>query len=400
MMASKKLKILILTPLIPYPPNQGNKIDIWNQIKWFSQHNCEVVIGACIEESSNESRHVDTNSDLGNYALYRLEYSVTDKGSISQSKQLITDWISIEDPEVLLVQYAKLQTIIPKNIGNSKIWFRSHNFELGHRFEKNIETKPWGKWKGLKAPIIMMFWLQSIVRSLSSVARQDYLLQHRAEVIMYIGVKDKEIMSNIYRSSACKVWIPPMLRLEEVPVKRNKKVLDIFYPGSHFSNNVNKSGAKILIDRIIPLVREMIPGRFRFHIIGKLSNENYGHNAADDLFIHDYIDDLDSFINEMDATCLPIRLGWGCKLKMIESLARGLPVIGDPIVFRGIPSLDNTYWACESDDEYLAAFKELQDISVRKARSTRSKDAYYEWKLEAEKNLLKLIQQYKSSSFI
>jgi hypothetical protein len=67
------------------------------------------------------------------------------------------------------------------------------------------------------------------------------------------------------------------------------------------------------------------------------------------------VDSVDEFYSNVDLTLAPVRRGGGMKVKVLESLSRGRPVIGSPAAFDGFdPELRARYLA-ESDGRDLAA---------------------------------------------
>ena len=53
--------------------------------------------------------------------------------------------------------------------------------------------------------------------------------------------------------------------------------------------------------------------------------------------LEDYVDDLDALFATTTAMLAPLRYGTGVKVKVLEALARGLPVVGTERAFSGIP---------------------------------------------------------------
>jgi glycosyltransferase involved in cell wall biosynthesis len=193
-----------------------------------------------------------------------------------------------------------------------------------------------------------------------------------SDTILCISWGDLKLYKQLFGANKM-VYFPTYLgELKEVDVK-DKKVLDVFYMGSNFSNSVNRSGANYLIKKIIPLVNKELPGKFRFHITGKFSKEIYGKTGIPNLIVYGFIDNLESFYDKMDIACLPVKGGRGLKLKVLEALKKGVPTIGFRKTFSGIPYQENCFICAEYEKEYLQAFKKLRSLSFRQELSQNSK---------------------------
>lgn len=393
----RNLKILLLTPVYPYPPNQGNRMDIWGQIEWFYKQGFELTVVFCNTISAIFNQ--EESKALPFEIPFRfLQWNPSSKNSVRNAKHQISQWIDEKHPDILLVHYHKLNSLIPKNLGRTQLWYRSHNFQVGHCWEKYLEHQLWQEYKGWQKLFKTFRWLIDFGRGLVHNFIDEFVIHRRADAIFYIGYRDWQIMKHLYQPSAPSYWLLPFLDLPAVDVKPGKKVLDVMYPGSNFINNVNLAGARKLIDEIAPFVEAKLPGRFRFHVIGQYAKDKLGETTNSYITIYNFIEDLDSFIQKMDVVCIPVPLGWGCKLKMIEALARGLPVLGAPETFRGVPLLNDSFWICRRPDDYVNAFRELLDPVVRNEYAQQSHKLYAQWRAEGEEKLLLELESLSRSS--
>lgn len=64
------------------------------------------------------------------------------------------------------------------------------------------------------------------------------------------------------------------------------------------------------------------------------------------------LENVDDFYSEVRATLAPIRLGGGIKVKVIESLAKGVPVVGTQFAFEGFPPDLRKYFARVDEHDF------------------------------------------------
>ena len=87
-----------------------------------------------------------------------------------------------------------------------------------------------------------------------------------------------------------------------------------------------------------PLVERCPESRVR--LIGKGASPALAQLAAlwpDHVRLHGFVDDLDPMLARASALLAPLRFGSGIKLKVLDGLARGLPVVGTTTAAEGIP---------------------------------------------------------------
>jgi glycosyltransferase involved in cell wall biosynthesis len=300
-------------------------------------------------------------------------------------------------PRIVLGEYAHFSSLVSAlNLHGAKVWFRSHNFEVPHMIERNLAGQPWREWQGYRAPRQALSWVRKLGREVMKRFRKERLMHRVSDRVFFISYSDQRYMSRLYGGSAGKDWVLPLVESMMVPVKTHKSVLDVVFVGIHVVGNEQTTvGARKLLDEIIPAVEQEMPGAFRFNIVGRGAREMYGNPNSKAVVIHDYIEDLADFMREMDMACLPINIGWGCKIKMIEALAAGLPVIGSPQTFRGIMPVKGAYYVCRSTRQYVHAFKLLRNADVRKRTGMTANTAYKAWAEEANRVLYSALEEIK-----
>ena len=97
-------------------------------------------------------------------------------------------------------------------------------------------------------------------------------------------------------------------------------------------------------DAIIFLLEDIAPKisekgyKIQIDIVGKNPNDKILELASEFEFIklHGYVEDIDAMYANAQAFLCPLRDGGGTKLKVLDAMMHGLPVIGTDIAFEGI----------------------------------------------------------------
>jgi hypothetical protein len=166
-------------------------------------------------------------------------------------------------------------------------------------------------------------------------------------------------------------------------VHADKDVLDVVFLSSNYNMGHNRDALDFLLQKIIPLVREKAPGQFRFHLTGKKFPSSYEHFLADDVRTTGFVPDIGQFLATMDIALCPWISGTGMQQKVFEPLCRGLPLITNHVAGYPFVSGEDVLLAT-TPDEYLRSLTELRstarrqqisDAALEKATRLYSSDA-------------------------
>lgn len=374
--------VLILSPDPAYPIDWGSKRDIWGRIEFFHGEGWRVIFVEC--GWSKESALTVPPAEIPIEITYHFVNRRADEWVSNEHPKTVAELQAIVDqyrPRIVLGEYAHFSSLVSAlNLHGAKVWFRAHNFEVPHMIERNLAGRPWQEWSGYRAPRKAVSWIIKLGNDASRRFKKERLMHHISDHIFFISYSDQRYMSRLYGGSVSKNWVLPFVESELIPVKRDKPILDVIFVGIHVKGNEQTTvGARKLLDEIIPAVEAAMPGAFRFNIVGRGARDMYGTPSSKAIVIHDYVEDLVGFMQGMDIACLPINIGWGCKIKMIEALAAGLPVVGEPQTFRGVMPTEGAYFVCRSTGDYIENLRMLRDPDVRRRVGLLANTAYKSW---------------------
>lgn len=158
-------------------------------------------------------------------------------------------------------------------------------------------------------------------------------------------------------SQDCLQWLCPyfnkMASCYRVPNGR-----DILFFGA-MSRPENYLSAIWFIEKVIPLISDL---NVRFVVLGSNPADELKKYQNDRIIITGFVDSIIPYFES--ATCLvaPLVLGAGIKVKILEGLSSGIPVITNNIGIEGIPAKDGV--------EYIHAMEPKEyEVAIRKAVS-------------------------------
>lgn len=153
--------------------------------------------------------------------------------------------------------------------------------------------------------------------------------------------------------------------LKEQPA-RQKDVLDVVFLTSNYNMGHNRVIVEFVLRDVIPKVRAALHGKYRFHLTGRKFPEALGKYLGEDVRSVGYVPDIGEFMGTMDIALSPWITGQGMQQKVFEPLCRGIPTMTTKT--GGYPFEDGKeILLCKTPEEYVAAFRMLQDFDKRSA---------------------------------
>ena len=147
-------------------------------------------------------------------------------------------------------------------------------------------------------------------------------------------------------------WVPPLVNVKEnFQVQKNDITINfkIGYFGD-LSIPLNSEGVRWFIKSIWPIVKNKIKNA-QLHIAGHHSEAF--QKFSDDFYVHGFVDDLTNFINDLDVLIVPIKNGAGVKIKVIDSIAWGKPLVTTSVGIEGTDErLQELVWVRDSEAEF------------------------------------------------
>lgn len=132
----------------------------------------------------------------------------------------------------------------------------------------------------------------------------------------------------------------------------------------------NAKAAKQLAATIWPKLKEKFPYA-RCYIVGSNPPQCIVDQAEDDdsLIVTGFVDDIREYLRLADVYLCPITDGGGTKLKVLDALAMGIPLIADPIACEGIDVTGGkTVFFATQPEDYV---RQAMDICADKANYSR-----------------------------
>ena len=140
----------------------------------------------------------------------------------------------------------------------------------------------------------------------------------------------------------------------------------------------NADAALHLVRSIMPAVRSRLPG-LRLVLVGARPGSDLVEAASAEDIVTGTVPSVTPFLDQASVLALPIRLGGGMRVKLLEALAAGKAVVASPLAASGLEVTDGEQLVlAQTDEDFAGSIVAL--VRDESARSRLGRNAR-EWAL-------------------
>lgn len=186
-----------------------------------------------------------------------------------------------------------------------------------------------------------------LMRKLCIASERFGLTMPNAHIFSF-SQKDCDLIESVY-------GLPAKLNLdyidESILRKTPTEIEDYFVLFGDWTRSENLDGAMWLVNEVCPLINT----KTTIKVIGRgfPLNVNAGNNLVS-IEVLGFVDDPYQMLSNCRALLTPLFQGAGIKVKVIEALACGTPVVGTDIAFEGLPVKFSNMMLLSNDKESFA----------------------------------------------
>lgn len=176
---------------------------------------------------------------------------------------------------------------------------------------------------------------KNIIKKMILKAEYNRLLVYEKKMlkkynyIYTLNHKDRDLLSEFENVD---VLVPYFNKFETI--KYAHKSFNIMFWGA-MNRKENEDAVLFFINDIWPYINKTNYD-IKFFIVGSNPTEKIKNLANEDIIVTGFVEDPTSYFNCVDLSVIPLRYGAGIKIKVLESLAAGIPVITTDVGAEGI----------------------------------------------------------------
>ena len=383
--------ILILTPQIPYPPRQGTALRNWGLLRGLSKHHeiSLLTFASPDQELAPEPllvRYTERTAILPQPTRSlkdRLwDLVVTGRPDLSERlassafREQLEAWLSRYHFDWILVEGLELApylTALPEN-NAPKIIFDDHNCEyvLQRRAARADFRRP-RRWPGALYSSVQ--WRR--------LRRYEAQVCDRSDLVVAVSEADAAALRGIVSD------LDPLVISNGIDVAAYASFeasADLAQPAFVFTGTMdfrpNVDGVLWYANRVWPRIRERLPGA-HFYIVGRHPHARLARlREVLGIVITGSVPETQPYIRAAAVYVVPLLVGGGTRLKLLESTAMGKAIVATRLAAEGFAAPERAMVLADTPSEFADACVRLaQDERDRAVWSARAQ-AYagaYDW---------------------
>lgn len=331
----------MLTYKVPFPPNSGYPIVVYNTLKGLLLHDVDVTLFS-INTSKN---HVDID-DINDPVYDAIEFHAHDIDTETNLWDMMVNVFTnqsynvsryydedaaklleniLREHEFDVIQFEGLFVVpyldIVKAHSNAKLIYRAHNivFDIWERLSYNERFTPRRK------------YLEFLARRLKSYETDQI---NRFHQILAISEQDRQSILRFGCQTNLEV-LPVALDLSKYPLTPLRNTVPTLFHLGAMDFNPNKEGLEWFLYEIWPDI-EKLNSELRFYIAGKHMPQQFFEYDSDNVLVEGEIMDAVEFINSKAIMIVPLLSGSGMRVKIIEGMAMRKCIIATTRAAEGI----------------------------------------------------------------
>ncbi|CAN5152894.1 glycosyltransferase family 4 protein [soil metagenome] len=231
---------------------------------------------------------------------------------------------------------------------------------------------------------------------LRSWQRYEAAIMRSAEAVVVFTERDAQTLSSLAADTPIHT-IPLGLELPEKASNPTGTAPPRLLFVGNFLHPPNVDAALYLADTILPQVRQAIP-ECRLEIVGVSPPATIRARGGDHILVTGRVRDVQPYLDEAAVVVVPLRLGGGMRVKVLEALAAGKAVVASALAVEGLDVTDGEQLRIASaEDEFVAAVVGLlRDPHLRTVLGMRAR-TWASRHLDPSSTVLRYEQVYLST---
>lgn len=360
--------ILIFSPTPSHPQNAGNRKRIYNVAKYLKILGNRIHFVYFTQEGLTDKQKVDMEREWDSLTIIKKEKDYKLRG---EGVYLADDWYQDDIGPIVQKKCNEyfIDIVLIINLFQSKLfdYVPSHILKLIDAQEKFTDRHIMLQKNGINPD----YYYTNEIEEKKALERADKIL----------AIQDKE--AEFFRTILSKpVEVLNHIEVSQYLNKKYSNLKTIGFIGS--GNSINFKSINEFIDKFIIFV-EKNNYNIILEIAGSICNKlNLEHK---NIKLLGFVESEKDFYSSVDLIINPLITGTGLKIKSVEALSFGVPIISTKIGFDGLKS-DLEAHDLDSIDEMLDEIEKIYNNSLKlNELSNKSKEIFHIYEKEIRKNI-------------
>lgn len=352
------MKILQLLPKIPFPAYDGHKKSMWGVIKHLSErgHVIDLIAYGQNQDYKNLVGEINKYANLrvvecvtGNSIIGAIKNLVSDvpynisKYKTKEYEEFLTKHLSLNKYDVIHVTNAHMGWTIDviRKLCKTPVILREENFELAimERYYKNQSN--------------LFLKLYAYLQYKKFLSYEPVLCGKYNTCVMMSDEDENRLLE-----------LNPLAKTKVIPLGIDKELLEIEGEETEKFSLVhvgslewypNYDGLKWFINNVFPLIVDKFKEtKLYLYGGGVTKNFYFPESIKDNIIVKGFVTNIWDDVKNKSLAVVPLRIGSGIRVKILEMLATGLNVITTSLGKEGIPVKDEEELLIADDENEFA----------------------------------------------
>ncbi len=350
-----KLKILFISYDFPYPPSGGSISRDYNLIKQLSKNHELHWINRTIRGDIKQEYKDEMGKYFKEMNIIKWDYSQNPAGLFkslvsnipyiirrfesAEMKDIVKETINKNKFDLILCDHIYMSQYLPDSI-TGKIPVIPNNEDCGFTYYKRMTEN------------------SGFARKLYAGSQWKKLLNYEIGVLKKYNVyittseKEKNLISQYYNEAEIEVIENGVDTVFFSENKRKNLNPNIVFT-AWFKYYPNSRAVIDFVNNIFPKIKKGIPD-IKFYIVGKEPPQKVKDlEKTEGVIVTGYVDDVREYLGNADAAVIPLKIGGGTRLKILEAMSMKIPVVSTVLGAEGLDVEDGkNILIARNDDEF------------------------------------------------
>ncbi len=333
------MKVLLLTQVLPYPPDSGPKVKTWNVLKYLIQQHEVTLVSFVRGDQSAEVKQLQRHCKAV-YTVPMKRGLFHDGWAMVRSLLNGQPWMMVRDDRAAMRQLL------------DRLASETH-FDIAHADQLNMAqyaARISGAVKILDAHNALWVLYKRLWQTMKPgpkkwLLNRDWRLLkgyegrvcQEFEAVLAVSQEDKAALEQAAGQPLNITVIPIAVDTAEVlSVNRRPEANHILHIGTMFWPP-NIDGILWFIRQVYPYIQAKYP-KTMFDVVGARPPQEILNMNGDETGINvtGYVDDPTPYFEQSGVMVIPLRAGGGMRVKILNALAQGLPIVSTSLGCEGI----------------------------------------------------------------
>jgi glycosyltransferase involved in cell wall biosynthesis len=214
------------------------------------------------------------------------------------------------------------------------------------------------------------------------LAREERAAWRRFDGLTFTSHRDEELVLREFPGAQSAV-VPNGVDVSEFSLSEGQVDSDMILFFGAINYHPNHDGVSYFIDEIFPKLRRLRPNA-RFCILGPGARQSLLDRQGNGVEVLGMVDDVGPYLDRAAAVVVPLRIGGGTRLKIVEALSKGKPVISTSLGAEGLDVVHDLHLLLADEPaefaQQISRVLAEPELAARLGRAGRAlMEAKYSW---------------------